>query len=180
MAINFKRRTFNSYDELKKTLSEMYCKYMLSINWEDHEFVYLQSLMINKFLTLTYYHLLGGKSPKTSSQFVSPDALELLNSEVPLKGFVLEHIIPKQHYIQKTVREWAEKGSLQQNDPRVLKLIQDNFHVATLIAAEDKLLKGKLSKKMPREVWTSIYERYDEVGIKVIANPYFPFFNSNS
>ncbi len=160
-----------------RAVSQYYAIYLNSLNWNDEFYVSLQKMMRNKFMTLTYYKLMGGKSHKTCSEWVSSDALAVLNSDIKRfqgRGLWLEHVVPKQRYITDYCEGIAREGQIDAQT--IFSVMNKCFILATITKEENDLLDAnRLRNRMP-DTWgenASVFTRYEQVGLKLMRNPHF-------
>jgi hypothetical protein len=164
-------------DSIYRQVSQYYAHYLNSLDWQDEFYVSLQLLMRNKFMTLAYYRLMGGKNHKTCSAWVTSSALEVLRGDTKRfqgKGLWLEHVIPKQRYITNYCESVAREREISADE--IFVIMQKYFILATITKDENDLLdSNRLRNRMPAG-WVegdSVFGRYERVGIDLLRNPFF-------
>ena len=113
---------------------------------------------LNKFLTNCCIALVG----KTETDYYSPAALEIIKNKKKLAGLVYEHMIPKNIYQDKIVKNFIE-GKIKSAED--IKTVLDQYwYIALITKHEDKLL---FPQRSMLETWDSknILARYSMVKV---------------
>lgn len=151
-------------------IGNAYAKFLNTIDWEDQ--VYLNGIKEGrgKFLSNAWlYECVNGFSRKYyNSHFISEAALSVVKP-TRNKGLIIEHLVPKQVYIQNVCEEKSKAGEI--NPDFIHDLLNRYWALATITKTEDKLLE---SKTMPKN-WDGIdiFSRYRMAGIHLVHNPHF-------
>lgn len=126
----------------------------------------------NKFLTNAYLSTFPQVlHRKLKTQYVSREAL-LLASSGNMSDLTLEHLVPKDIYIQKPCEDLAITNNLTAR--YVIDLLQRYWHLATITKPEQERIHDLgLRNVMPRS-WNeiSVFARTDVAGIELIENPF--------
>ena len=148
--------------DVNNNLTNVYVKFLNSINWEDGLLVAGLREGRNKFLSNCYIHLFPGINKYFLGHYYSKAALRRVrNGE--LKHLVFEHVIPKQKYIQSPCEHAAREGRLIKES--VLDLLNRYWIIAIVTSEEDKKLKG-----IPRN-WDGkdVFIRYRDAEIDLVT-----------
>lgn len=151
-----------------EVLARAYFKLLTSIEWQDRVLVSGLREGLNKFLSNAHLASFPGQNKYHKTHLVSLAALDQMERGV-YRGLVFEHLVPKRKYIQAPCEDHARAGELTVDF--IVERLQSFWFLATITADEDRLLARV---DMPDD-WdgVDVRARYEEVGVTLVANPFF-------